>query len=91
MGKIPFTLRHFVNEVQAVLNEAFERQLLVKEQLADEIERLKRITTWNNELCAKRKEESSAPIMSSTAFRTSRDARKKSNVDQRQEIWRASS
>ena len=50
MGKIPFTLRHFVNEVQAVLNEAFERQLLVKEQLADEIERLKRITTWNNEL-----------------------------------------
>lgn len=50
MDKIPFTLRHFANEVQADLNEAFERQLLVKERLADEIERLKRITTRNNEL-----------------------------------------
>lgn len=50
MDKIPFTLRHFANEVQADLNEAFERQLLVKERLADEIERLKRITTRHNEL-----------------------------------------
>lgn len=50
MDKIPFTLRHFANEVQVELNEAFELLLSEKERLADEIERLKRITTRNNEL-----------------------------------------
>ena len=50
MGKIPFTLRHFANEVQVELNEAFELLLSEKERLADEIERLKRITTRNNAL-----------------------------------------
>ena len=50
MDKIPFTLRRFANEVQVELNEAFELLLSEKERLADEIERLKRITTRNNEL-----------------------------------------
>ena len=35
MDKIPFTLRHFANEVQVELNEAFELLLSEKEREND--------------------------------------------------------